>query len=376
MKRTIIILASIITILLIYFIWASSGKELIAHDIETGELQFNEFGDTLISGNFVAIQPYMLPVDYQTENSFFNKLDFYFNEAKQKNWLSEKTIVVLPEYLGTWLAVAEEKQSVYQSKTIQNGLTTIVSSNIFSFANAFLHVKAKDKVKDAAFRMNADKMAEIYSSTFTRLAKKYQVYVVGGSIILPKPTVENNKINIDNGNLYNVSFLFLPNGNIDEKVVVKAYPTADELNYISAGKLADIPIFETPAGKLGIAICADSWFPDIYEHFEKKAANLITIPSFLIPDDIMEKPWNGYTGSSFPDDVVLSDVKNITEKQAWEKYALLGRYKNHGFRAGINVFMRGKLWDLGSDGCTFSFLEDSSFVSNRDNVSLITCLWF
>jgi len=375
MKRTIIILVSIASIILIYFIWASSGKEYTGHDIETGELQFNEFGDTLISGNFVAIQPYMLAVDYQTENSFFNKLDFYFNKAKQKNWLNEKTIVVLPEYLGTWLAVAEEKQSVYQSKTIQDGLTTIVSSNIFSFANAFLHVKAKDKVKDAAFRMNAAKMARIYGNTFSRLAKKYQVYIVGGSIILPEPSIKDNKINIGSGNLYNVSFLFRPDGIIDNQVVVKVYPTEDEHSYIAAGKLSELPIFETTAGKLGIIVCADSWYPDIYEHFENKS-ELLAVPSFLIPNGAMSNTWKGYSGSANPKDVDASDINNITEAQAWEEYALLGRSKNHSFHAGINVFMRGKLWDLGSDGCTYSFLEDSVFIGKRDNVSLITCLWF
>lgn len=317
----------------------------------------------------------MLAVDYQSENSFFDKLDFYFNEAKQKNWFTDKTIVVLPEYLGTWLVAANEKQSVYQSQKIQDGLSTVVTSNLFSFANAYLHAKAKDKVKDAAFRMNAERTANIYGNTFTHLAKKYKVYIVGGSIILPEPSVIDNKINIGSGSLYNVSFLFRPDGIIDSQVVVKIYPTEDEHNYIAAGKLSELPIFETTAGKLGIIVCADSWYPDIYEHFENKA-ELLAIPSFLIPNGAMSNTWKGYSGSVNPKDVDVSDINNITEAQAWEKYALLGRSKNHGFHAGINVFMRGKLWDLGSDGHTYSFLEDSVFIGKADNTSLITCLWF
>ena len=376
MKRSLIILISIIFFLLSYLIWAKSGKEYIIHSVETGKLQYSELGDTLIHGNFIAIQPYMLPEDYQSGTSFFEKLDLYFKAAKQKNWLSKKTIVVLPEYLGTWLLAANEKQNVYTNKSIQDALTTMVVGNIFSFAKVYFQTKATDKVKDAVFRMNAEKMALIYGNTFSKLAKKYGVYIVGGSIILPEPTVFNNKINIGSGHLFNVSFLFHPNGSIDEKVVSKVYPTADEHSYIASGKLADLPIFETTAGKLGIIICADSWYPDIYEHYEKNKAQLLAVPSFLIPNEVMTKTWNGYSGSANPESVEKSDIKSITEEQAWEKYALLGRYKNHGFKAGINVFLRGDLWDLGSDGRTYSFREDSSFIGKRDNTSVITCLWF
>ena len=376
MKRLLVIIIVLALIITLYFLWAYSERELVENNVETGELYFSEQGDSLSGSNFIAIQAFMLPQDYQSEITFYNKLDFYLQQAKLKNWLSNKTIVVFPEYLGTWLVVAEEKQSIYRNKTIEQGLSTMVLSNIFSFVKAYMFAKEEDRVKDAVFRMKAQKMATIYSKVFSQLSKKYGVYIVGGSIILPKPVVENNKITVGKGNLFNISFLFHPDGKIDNKFVLKVYPTADEQTYISAGKLNDIPIFETSAGKLGIAVCADSWYPDVYSHFKNNNAEIIAVPSFSIPEGIMNSLWNGYSGYPEPKGVELTDIKSITEKQAWEKYALLGRAKSYHFRAGINVFMRGQLWDLSSDGQTYSFLQNMRYIENSVNASMISCLWF
>ncbi len=376
MRKLLILISAFGIIILVYNIWAESGRNSTESPINTEKIHFSEENDSTNNGNFISIQAFMSPQDYQSEKTFFKKLDFYFAQAASKKWLSNKSIVVLPEYLGTWLVVAEEKQSVYSNTIIQKSLETMVMSNVFSFVNAYFHSKAKDKIKDAVFRMKAKKMAEIYSDTFSRLAKKYEVYIVGGSIILPKPYIKDGQIVVSDKELYNTSFLFHPNGNIDNNVVLKVYSTKDEQDFIADGELANLPVFKTNAGKLGIAICADSWYPDIYQYFDDKNVELVAIPSFAIPDGILSIIWNGYSGYPEPKDVDLSDIKTITEEQAWEKYALLGRYKNHDFKAGTNVFMRGKLWDLGSDGRTYSFNTDTSFIGQQINEAVISCLWF
>jgi hypothetical protein len=47
--------------------------------------------------------------------------------------------------------------------------------------------------------------------------------------------------------------------------------------------------------------------------------------------------------------VHLSDVGQLSEGEAWRKYALAGRIELSGARAGINVFLHGVLWDVGDD---------------------------
>ena len=59
-------------------------------------------------------------------------------------------------------------------------------------------------------------------------------------------------------------------------------------------------------------------------------------------------------GSGDDDDIQLFDVSlkpgALSEGEAWERLALAGRLKASGAHAGITVFLRGHLWDLGSDG--------------------------
>ena len=41
-----------------------------------------------------------------------------------------------------------------------------------------------------------------------------------------------------------------------------------------------------------------------------------------------------------------------TEGEAWRKYALAGRLAQSGARHGLNVFLRGSLWDMKADSGT------------------------
>ncbi|MCF6240633.1 MAG: carbon-nitrogen hydrolase family protein [Bacteroidales bacterium] len=374
-----IFIAAIITIfsiLLIYFIWANADRKTEMPETHVGMLVVNQHRDSLINGNFLAIQPLMEPNDYQNANAFSGKLEYYFLEAKSRHWLHNNTIVVLPEYIVTWLVAAGEKNNVYKSKQVEKAMEIIVKSSFFSFINAYLSATAKDKVKDAVFRMKAGKMAKIYGNTLKKLAKKYQLTIVGGSIVLPNPKVENNEIIPQKGDLYNVSFLFHPDGSIDPKITRKIFPTKEEQDFLSEGKIADLPVYETPAGKLGIIICADSWYTPIYEYYQNKGCELIAVPSFMTPEGLMRSKWKGYSGYPNPADVDLKAIDSITDRQAWEKYAMAGKFRNYNFRAGVNVFMRGKLWDITTDGLGYSFVEKSLYKDQMLNTSILTNVQF
>lgn len=377
MKKTTIVISIVIIIVIIaYNLWANAGREPSLAETHVGMLVVNQHRDTLIKGNFLAIQPLMEAKDYQSLSSFYGKIEYYLVEAKSRRWLHENTIVVLPEYIGTWLVAAEEKNSVYLASDIQNAMEMIVASNIFSFLRSYFFTTQKDKIRDAVFRMKANKMAKIYGKALSALAKKYNVTIVGGSIILPNPKVENNNIIPQRGNLYNSSFLFHSDGMIDSKISMKVYPTKDEQNFLSEGKINQLPTYDTPAGKLGIIICADSWYDEVYKYFETKKCELIAVPSFMTPMGLMNGKWKGYSGYSNPENVNLDDIDKITERQAWEKYAMAGKFRKYNFRAGVNVFMRGKLWDITTDGLGYSFVEKSLYKDQILNTSILSNIQF
>ena len=87
----------------------------------------------------------MTPADYATEETFRAKLDGYMRVAHQKGWLAERTIVVWPEYIGTWLVTAEEPAPVYHAKTIAAAMQPIVLRHPVQFARRWLFAGEKDR---------------------------------------------------------------------------------------------------------------------------------------------------------------------------------------------------------------------------------------
>ncbi|MFQ5576498.1 MAG: nitrilase-related carbon-nitrogen hydrolase [Anaerolineae bacterium] len=307
-----------------------------------------EFGTGAGRGNLLGIQPYMEPGDYASAESFRAKLDGYFRAADEKGWLTPKTVVVLPEHIGTWLAAAGEKPAVYRANTVHRAMQVLIWSHPVLFLRALSKARAADKLAESVFRLKAKQMARMYQLVMGGLANEYGVTVVGGSILLPSPRVAGGRLLAGAGPLQNTSFLFRPDGSPAEQVVRKAFPTEAELPFTAPASAAELPVFDTPAGRLGVLICADSWFPQCYAALKPRGVEALVVPSHLT--EAWRGPWRGYNGAPPPADVDPADAARLTEGEAWLKYALAGRIAAAGATHGMNVFLRGRLWDLGADG--------------------------
>jgi len=310
------------------------------------------YGTDAQRGNLLGVQPFMEPADYASAETFAAKIGGYLDVAFGQGWLSEETIVVFPEYIGTWLVVAGEQARVHQAETVAAAMQALVLSHPLPFLKVLPSARAEDRVKYSLFRMKAARMAEIYQHVFSGLARKYAVTLVAGSIVLPSPEVRDGQLAIGAGRLYNTSAVYKPDGSAHPDLVRKVFPISAERPFTTPASAAELPVFATPAGRLGVLICADSWYPAAYEALKARQADLVAVPSYLAPDSIWDEPWRGYDGAPAPDDVDARDAGQITEGQAWLKYALAGRLAGAGVEHGINVFLRGNLWDLGSDGHT------------------------
>ncbi|EMO55852.1 hydrolase, carbon-nitrogen family [Leptospira noguchii] len=338
-------------ILVFYGIWSYTDRSTREQTTPDSKLKRVEsFGKDLKKGNLLGIQPWMDPIDYSNEINFSKKIQSYLEEANKKGYINSKTIVVFPEYLGTWLVIAGEKTSVIESDKLEDSMRTLILSNPVSFIHNFLKAQGKDKIRDALFRMKAERMLSIYSNTFSDMAKKWGITIVAGSILLPEPHILEGKIQIRNGALKNGSYVFLPDGRVAENSPEKIYPIEDEKSFVEASTLKNLKIIQSPAGRVGVLVCADSWYPEVYKIFKKQNVNFIVVPSYVAPDGAMSEVWKGYNGSKNPTDIRLEDVHRISEGEAWLKYALAGRIFKSGATHGMNVFLRGSLWDLGSDG--------------------------
>ncbi len=242
----------------------------------------------------------------------------------------------------------------------------MIISNPFQFVAAWWRVdKEKDRPTAALFRMKAKEMARSYYQTFKHLAIHYHTTIVAGSIVLPGPMINGDSIVIDDTRpLYNTSFVFMPDGRVAESLVRKVFPTLEELPFIAPASVSELPVFDLPIGRTAVLVCADSWYPALYDEARRKKTDIILVPSYCLGHGSMDKPWLGYSGSPAPDDVTLTDIGEITEGQAWSSYALEGRLQSSGAAIAANVFLRGKFWDQGSDGQSI-FMVNGKKVNAR-----------
>lgn len=349
-----------------YALWSASGRAVPDEPMDLELAHVLRVGPVGAKGNLVGIQPWMVPADYASEARFRDKMAGYFQAARAEGLLTERSVVVLPEYLGTWLVAVGEKREVYEADTVQEAMTVLVASNLLGFATSLKDARGQDRVKDALFRMKAPAMAATYQRVFAALADEHDVTVVAGSIVLPEPTIEDGQlVPGERGPLYNVSVVYGPDGRAQEPLVKKVFPIDDEKPFTRAARASELPTFETPAGRLGVLICADSWYPGTYETLAERGADLVAVPSFLGGDGSWGQPWRGYNGARAPLDVDDKDKERLTEGEAWLKYALAGRMSTARARYGLNVFLRGRLWDLGSDGITVARARDEVFTGPR-----------
>lgn len=358
MKDKLTILAASLVVLWAVWSYYDRSPDWTASDASIAVTE-SVTTDTLCSRNVVGIQPFMVPSDYLTNRHFYEKMRLYFKQAQTAGYFRSNTVVLLPEYIGTWLVIAGEKQGVAEAGSITGAMALIVTSNPLKLLRQVFNANGEsDRMAAAIFRMKARAMADIYGNTFSRLAKEFGVTINAGSIVLPGPSVESNTIMVNlDAPLYNTTFVFHPVGAIDAQVVKKSFPISSELPFVKAASVDELPVYELPTGRTALLVCADSWYPAAYERISSLSAEVILVDSYCAGDNAMSKTWRGYDGGSLPADVDSSHIGKLTEREAWIAHALPGRIAATGARVGVNVFLRGQLWDLGTDGQPFFVLD-------------------
>lgn len=350
-----------ILLLFIWLIWSYSGRNMPLSEAKAHISVVQEINPSdSLNRNVVGIQPYMDVSDYFSQVKFKDKLRLYLIDADRKEFLGKNTIVLFPEYIGTWLVLEGEKHVLAKKGTMKEALTTMVWSNLFDFSLAYLKTnKEADRAASAIFRMKAKSMANSYFLTFSELAKESKIHIAAGSIILPDPAVVDGKIYVNpKGPLYNAAFVFGPDGKVIGDPILKAFPIDSEIPFLTAGIPGEIQTLNLPFAKTSVLVCADSWYPEAYLAANSQNAELILVPSFCTGNGAMDILWKGYSGNPEPAGTDLNDIDKLTERQAWEKYALPGQIQKTRAQAGLNVFLRGNLWDLGADGQPLAIFQN------------------
>ena len=325
-------------------------------------------------GNLLGIQPELFPADYQSLERLHLKLAAYLQNARDQGLINDKTIVVLPEHIGTWLMLGGEKNELYQAAHLKDAMNWLSISNPLQFAKAWISATGDNRMDDAYLRMKAPAMARDYQVLFGGLAKEFGVTLVAGSIALPNPSVIQGQLEIGHGALYNASVVFAADGLPLGQPQRQLYPIYDERGFIEPGDEHVVNVVDTPAGRLGILVGSDSWYPDNYRKLNEQGAQLIAVPAFVTGRDTWERPWRGFKSVSTPSEVSLKP-EETSEGAAWRRLTLISQPPVSQATAGMSVFLRGQFWDLGSAGQSFLSRNGQVFADGDARGARLLNIW-
>ncbi|MBV4457698.1 carbon-nitrogen hydrolase family protein [Pseudomonas sp. COR58] len=325
-------------------------------------------------GNLLGIQPELFPTDYQSTERLHRKLAAYLQQAQDQGLLNEKTVVVLPEHVGTWLMISGEKDELYQAATLPEAMNWLAASNPLQFARAWLSARGDSRLDDAHLRMKSRDMAKDYQALFGGLAKEFRVTLVAGSIVLPEPSVIDGQLKAGGGALFNSSVVFGRDGAPIGQPQRQMRPIFEQNETGPSQAPSPVTVVDTPAGRLGVLIGNDSWYPDNYRRLDEQGAQLVAVPAFVVGHGAWDLPWRGYQGADAPASVPLKPGE-VSEGQAWHRLTLTAQAPGSRAAAGISVFLRGQFWDKPATGQSFLSSNGQQFTDGDARGARLLNLW-
>ncbi|NLC68512.1 MAG: hypothetical protein GX754_06950 [Clostridiaceae bacterium] len=287
-----------------------------------------------------AVQMHWKVSDYRAPVAFENKINSIMKKIREKTGPDVISLVVFPEDVGTPLVFLNSYEKVKNASTIEQAVKILIRMNLpkvlfyrARFGVGWIRALALAKSRE---------MARVYFDVFSRMAKHYGVYIIAGSILLPGFQWERDpgktRYSISDGNVYNIAFLFDYEGKlagVQKKThLVPGLEDKDGFD-LCPGVIDELEVFDTPFGKIGIAICLDCFKEPVIESLASKGADILVQPS------------------------ANSKVWDKAEQEGWMEGCFKAMKTEKRFKYGINPMMTGCLFDLCFEG-------QSSILSNVD----------
>lgn len=254
-----------------------------------------------------------------------------FNEQRAQ----QPTLVIFPEYTGTWLYlmcvpmpqflrnyffnyrdIKTNRHILFISYTLLTHLRLFVKQ---IYKNYHSKCTWLGLIQRSWFTLFAEQTYSIYKKLFSELACETNCTIIAGSILTSETS------------FYNTSCVFEPNNGSICLQTGKQYPVADEIHFINSyPQLPSIYSIPNTNIDIGVLICADSWMPQIYEQynriqFDSNRRFLFVIVALNTGE--WNIPWPGYDSLvDTPADVKPKHLNTYSLSKAWFTYAI-----NRGF---------------------------------------------
>jgi predicted amidohydrolase len=188
-----------------------------------------------------------------------------------------------------------------------------------------------------AYAALAPEAFALQRDAFAAAARATGATIVAGTALLPTVAFEAARgLHVVDPAPQNVALVFAPNGALVGRAA-KAYLTSglERRVGLRPGRVADLPVLDTPVGRVGVAVCLDGWYHHVLERFDGLGAQVVVQPS--ANDAPWRRPW--------PPD------PRRTEGDAWLELGLrAGIQGRTSLRYGVNPMLVGDLAPLAPRG--------------------------
>ena len=172
--------------------------------------------------------------------------------------------------LQTNLAVAKQ----WMLKAVQQGATLLVLPENFSYMGETHATATLEEQQSLQYRENPDNSPSL--QFLQAFARQHRVWIVGGSIplaIAGTMQIHNSCFVVDDQGQVQGRYdkIHLFDANLGTGVPYR------ESNYVQAGNRA--VLVDTPFGKIGLTICYDLRFPELFQMLSAQGATLFTVPA-------------------------------------------------------------------------------------------------
>lgn len=297
------------------FLLAGAREEMLAHP-ENIQL--------------AAVQMRLDLDDFWTPEAFEASIRRQFELVGEAADPDVPALVVFPEDVGLLLVLQGMEKQLAGITSIEEAINRAVRTKLLPVAWTRL-IRWKSWVP--ALLLNRNRViAETYFTVFSEAARDYGMYVVAGSVALPPYRISDGVVEWQRGplehNVYNTSYLFGPDGRVigkQDKVELIELEREAALD-LTAGSAANLQVFDTPLGRIGIAICLDAFDDAVVSRLVDQGADILVQPS------ANPGPWNEWQ----QEDWLRSSHKRVAA--------------DGFFTYAVNPMLTGPLWDIGFYG--------------------------
>lgn len=296
-------------------------------------------------GNLIAIQPKFFFSDFSNETTIAKRLKEIMEQGKVNSLYDRKTIVVMPEHIGSGLVFLDEKQNTFKSMSF-NALIQFLNNK---YKSELSSISSNSKISrndiDKVFRLKAQRMSEAYVSLFSKLSKEYSVPIFAGSIILPGPKISNGKISIDTtAPLYNIAVVFGADGRVMEPLVKKTILSEEESLILEKGDVNQNRVWIVPGWKVGVFLGEEVFSEVLFDKLKSRPLDGIVVAGFSNP-----------LGSPKALSRFLPEPVNLdNETEIWLRYGALKYIQNTKAQDLVQAFASFSVWGQNTRAQSFN----------------------